>query len=261
MSEYIAILDTETTHPEQHVFDIAVLIGDKKGNVVFQRQWIIKEKIKQKLFYEEKRSLYLKRLRSSKYPAKFCKISVCLSEMERIFQQFEITEVYAYNMSFDSRVIGNIANEYQLKNPLIGREMECLWFWSCQTIFQQKSFPKFCVDNPLTAMTEKGNYKTSAENCYSYITNTPGFVEEHTALEDCKIEYDIYLHCLKQKKYRCKGIAHNVWLLVQSEEQIEKLPPQFRTMQVSLQSQVERAGELINRFKKPLKVEIEIEGV
>lgn len=257
MSEYIAILDTETTHPEQEVFDIAVLIGDKNGNVQFSRQWIIKEKIGQKLFYEEKRSLYLRRLRNPKYPAKFCSIKVCLNEMERIFQHYNITEVYAYNMSFDSRVIKNIANEFELNNPLINREMECLWFWSCQTIFQQKSFPKFCIDNPKTGMTEKGNYKTSAENCFAYITKQPGFVEEHTALEDCKIEYEIYLHCLKQKKFRCRGIAHNVWLLVQTEEQIEKLPPQFRTMQVSLQEQVERASQLVERFHKPLQVSIE----
>ena len=254
--KHIAILDTETTHPQQEVFDIAVLIGDLHGNIVFERQWIIKEKIHQKLFYEEKRLLYLERLRNPQYPAKFCTIKVALSEMERIFQHFAITEVYAYNMAFDSRVVGKIADEYQLSNPLKMREMECLWFWSTQTIFQQKSFPKFCVDNPETHLTPKGNYKTSAETCYAYIKKIPDFVEEHTALEDCRIEYDIFLHCRKQKKFRCKGIASNVWLLPQTEEQIEKLPPQFRSMKVNLHNQIERAEILAKRFGKKIQVEV-----
>ena len=254
--KYIAILDTETTFPQQEVFDIAILIGDLHGNIVFQRQWIVKEKISQKLFYEEKRRMYLDRLKNEKYPAKFCTIAVALSEMEKIFQHFSVAEVYAYNMSFDSRVVRNIANEYELPNPLEYREMECLWFWAAQTIFQQKSFPKFCTDNPELHLTPKGNYKTSAETCYAYINQLPDFVEEHTALEDCKIEYDIFLHCRKQRKKRCRGIAANVWLLPQSDEQIEKLPPQFQTMKVRLDGQVEQAQAVVKRFTSKIKVEV-----
>ena len=85
----------------------------------------------------------------------------------------------------------------------------------------------------------------------------PEFVEEHTALEDCKIEYDIFLKCKKQRKKRAKGIASNVWLLVQDESQISKLPPQFRVMKINLNSEIENALEIAHRFNKNVKIEVE----
>ena len=252
----IAILDTETTFFGQEVFDIGLLIGDKKGNIDFKQGWLVQENIDKKWFYEEKRELYMSRLTNPSYPLTLLKAKHIFQEMEQILDYFEISEIYAYNAIFDTRVIRNLSESLNLENPLSGKEHECLWFWAAQTIFQQKEFAKFCKRYPEIAMTEKGNYKTSAEIAYAYIYQQPQFVEEHTAVEDCMIEYEIFLACQKQKKMRCRGIAGNPWILVQTEEQIQKLPPQFRSMKINLEIQIEQATKFIQRKNLPLKIQI-----
>jgi hypothetical protein len=249
----IAILDTETNRYDQEVFDIGIVIADLHGNIVDKRQWLLDEVFKTKLFYEEKRSLYIRYLKEQDY-TNYVSSREGLKRLDNMLKYYNITEIYAYNMAFDSRVIKNLANELDIENPLEGYDLECLWLWSCQTIFQQKRFPTWCDTHYEYAMTEKGNFKTSAEIAYAYITNQPDFVEEHTALEDCYIEYQIFLHCRKQKKFRIKGMASQVWLLPQTEEQIEKLPTNFRTMKLNLESEIKRAEQ---RYKK-LKFEKEV---
>ena len=241
----VAILDTETNMYDQAVFDIGIVIADLHGNIVDRRQWLLDDIFKTKLFYEEKRELYLSYLDKHDYTS-YVSVGEGLRRLGNILKHYGVTEVYAYNMAFDSRVIAKIAENFGVPNPLEGYDLECLWLWSCQTIFQQKSFPKFCMDNQDYAMTPKGNYRTSAEIAYAYIHNKPNYEEVHTALEDCYIEYEIFLHCRKQKKFRIKGIASQVWLLPQTQEQIDKLPKNFQTMKLNLETEIEKAEQ---RFK------------
>lgn len=260
--KFIAILDTETCLGKgQKLFDIGLLIGDLHGNIVYQRQWILADTfLTEKLFYEFKRELYTSRLiHGSGYPSYFVTVKQAFDDMKKALEQFKIDDVYAYNMAFDGRVIEKRAIEEGLENPLKNYNLECLWFWATQTIFQQKGFKKFAKQYSKLHLTEKGNYKTSAETCYSYIMDIPDFVEEHTALEDCKIEYEIFLKCYRQRKKRAKGIASNVWLLAQEEEQIRKLPPQFRTMKIGLENQIENALEIAKRYNKDIKIQVGIE--
>jgi hypothetical protein len=49
-------------------------------------------------------------------------------------------------------------------------------------------------------------------------------------------------------------MASQVWLLPQTEEQIEKLPTNFRTMKLNLESEIKRAEQ---RYKN-LKFEKEV---
>jgi hypothetical protein len=107
----------------------------------------------------------------------------------------------------------------------------------------------------------KGNWKTSAETAYAYLIGEAQFVEEHTGLEDCKIELEIYKACKKQKKLRAHGICTNPWLLVQPQENIDRLPAQFRSMKINLVANVEQATKLLQNLGKDLDVEIDVEIV
>lgn len=260
--KFVAILDTETCMGKgQKLFDIGLLIGDLHGNIVYQRQWIIAETfLTEKLFYEFKRELYTSRLiHGSGYPSYFVTVEQAFNDMKKALEQFKVQEIYAYNMAFDSRVIKQRAEIENLPNPLQNYNLECLWFWATQTIFQQKNFKKFAKKYSNFHMTEKGNYKTSAETCFAYMKQEPEFIEEHTALEDCKIEYEIFLKCKKQNKKRAKGIASNVWLLAQEEKQIQKLPPQFRTMKINLDNQIEQITEIAKRYNKQINIKVDLE--
>jgi hypothetical protein len=47
------------------------------------------------------------------------------------------------------------------------------------------------------AFSDSGNYSTTAENVYRYISGYNDFVEEHTALADSEIETEILLTALE----------------------------------------------------------------
>lgn len=265
--KYICILDTETTMPNrtnggkipqkgQKVFDIGIIIADVNGNVALEKQWLVKETFFTKLFYEEKRGLYFDRLNNPNYPTTLKSLKEILQEMDNIFKFYRVKEVYAYNMPFDQRVVKKIAHEYNLKNPLEDKKLECLWYWSTQTILQKKSFRDFADKHNLKS--DKGNYKTSAETTYAYLIDQPNFVEEHTALEDCKIELEIYKACKSRHSIRARGMAGNPWVLVQPDEQLEKLPKQFRSIKVNLNADIEKAAKLIKALGKDLDVEVDV---
>ena len=55
-------------------------------------------------------------------------------------------------------------------------------------------FKKWCEE--YEAFSESGNYSTTAENVYRYISGNTEFVEEHTALADSEIETEILLFAL-----------------------------------------------------------------
>ena len=80
-----------------------------------------------------------------------------------------------------------------------------LWLMALQTLTHYKKFSTFC--NDFGMKNKKGNCLTNAETMYAYITNTPDYVEEHTALADSLIEMEIFKACLKTHKKFTKN-AH-----------------------------------------------------
>lgn len=107
---------------------------------------------------------------------------------------YNVKYIMAFNSCFDlektmcSRLVEN-------------REFIDIYLMALQTITHRKAYAKFCRDNGFRA---KGKTSTSvatgAQALYAYITNNPDYKEEHTALEDSKIEIEIFLACLKTHK-------------------------------------------------------------
>ena len=252
----IMILDVETNH-EQKVFDLSFLVGDLHGSITSTHQLIIEEIFPEHLFWEKKRPDYLAVLADSTHPAKMVKVAEAFNELKRTIEENKIDTVYAYNASFDYRAVEKLAYEFNIENPLDTVEIDCLWFWSVQTIFQQKNFIKWADKNAEYAISEKGNYKTTAEIAYAYMHNEPDFEEIHRGIEDCLIEYEIFLKCRQQKKLRAKGICYNAWILAQPEEQIIKLPTQFRQIKLNLEAQIEQTLKVANKLNKPLSASVQ----
>jgi hypothetical protein len=57
-----------------------------------------------------------------------------------------------------------------------------------------EDFQKFCDE--YNAYTESGNYSTTAETLFRYLTGDTEFEEEHTALADSEIELAILCECV-----------------------------------------------------------------
>lgn len=249
--KYIIILDTESTM-KQKVFDVGVVVANTHGKIIYKKAWIIKNNFTTQLFFEDKRTLYLNRLLNDNYPMSYNTPQEVIDDLTDIIVQYNIKEVYAYNASFDKRMIEQLANDFNLTNPMKDLKFICLWYLSAQSFMQKKEFKDYCIKNKFT--TEKNNYKTSAEVAYSFIKKLPQFSEEHTALEDCIVEYEIYLECKNYHIPIDKGLCSNPWIIVQDIEQIKKLPKQFQTMRINIDNRLESIEKRLKQLDIDIKV-------
>lgn len=76
--------------------------------------------------------------------------------------------------------------------------MLCIWCLACENLYTQVSFRKMAINNGW--ITKAGNFKTSAEIGYRFLTGDVDFIEEHTGLEDVLIEIKIMAYALRQNK-------------------------------------------------------------
>lgn len=81
---------------------------------------------------------------------------------------------------------------------LEGREFIDLWLMALETICYKKSYQVFCAESG--RYNKKGSCKTNAESVFAYLIGNPDYCEEHTALEDSKIELEIFNACIKSHK-------------------------------------------------------------
>ena len=59
-----------------------------------------------------------------------------------------------------------------------------------------ENYKNFCETH--NYFTDSGNYSTTAETVFRYLTNDTEFIEDHTALSDSEIEAAILIECLKR---------------------------------------------------------------
>lgn len=217
----IAIVDTETLGVDKPlVYDFAVTIADKKGNVYAQKNWIVKEVFEQK-----------DRMQSAYYACKLPKYDVMIAEgtaivtpwkqvkeeFNAMLEEFDVKVLSAYNLGFDKRAITYTNKSLGEQGKFLNRVVELwdIWGIASQTIMQHKTFHKIALKE--NWYTEKGNVLSNAEVAYRYITNELDFIESHTALHDTEIEKDILVRCLQQNKKMAKGkgIFGSPWKEVQ----------------------------------------------
>ena len=120
-------------------------------------------------------------------------------------------------MAFDKRALNNVIR-YCSKSLIrwffpFGTEFFCIWSMACQVLLNSTSYIKFALQNGLES--EAGNIQTSAEACYKFLTNSVDFTEEHTGLEDVRIEIDIMAKCFSTHKKMDKNINTSCWRLPQ----------------------------------------------
>lgn len=117
-----------------------------------------------------------------------------IQQINNLYDYYNVKYVMAYNSAFDFE-------KTCAKKLIENREFIDIYLMALQTITHIKKYAKFCRENGFKAKGAKSkSVSTSAETMYSYITNNPSYKEEHTALEDSKIEMQIFLACLKCHK-------------------------------------------------------------
>ena len=221
--KYFMVLDVETAnttdskHNDGLVYDIGFTIMDKKGNIYAERSFCIKEifdwlDLMQSAYYAEKRPIYYEKMRNKEME----KVTIweARQRIKKALEYFGITEVYAYNASFDYTTLNNTVRYLSGSGCRwflpYGTQICDIWHIACQVLGVQKLFQSENIRN------DNGNLITSAERMFAYMEQNPDFEESHTGLEDAKIESQILARCLRTHKHIDKKINRACWRIPQA---------------------------------------------
>ena len=197
MRKLYCTLDTETLQGIKNpmlAYNIAGIIHDRLGNVIAVFNYLVAELFEQIRYddYAKKNfPKYVDMINSGEITL-VATVADAVEQVRKLLDFYNVGTVMAYNANFDLRR-GACAEIME------GRELIDTWLTSLETICQKKSYAKFCADNDMINK-KSGVCRTGAEQVFAYLTNNAGYAEEHTAMEDCKIEMQIFLACVKTHK-------------------------------------------------------------
>ena len=219
--KYYMILDTETTSNAQTVYDIGYTIIDRKGSIIEQANYLVKEIIehpflrgilqRDKFSARKYRETYAALYNEKKMVLPFLTIR---QNIRRAIRNYDCV-VVAYNAKFDFQALTNMAQDLG-KDSFFTKKTQIwdLWNIALHTLCDSRNYTRFCDAHEF--VTDKGHRKSSAEVVYRYLTNNLAFEEAHTALADTEIEAAILLACLKRHKklhtnYVGSVTRHPIW--------------------------------------------------
>ncbi len=209
------VFDTETIGVDKKwVYDLGMVIIGKTGRALYKKRWIIDEVIN--LPNIEKMAFYGNKIKKFYNKEEAVKFAFAREEFREIMEHFQVNVITAYNLQFDMSAIKQTLEFTEIGKKFLNAPIDYfdLWNASCNSFFQQKQFK--AMAEKYNWVSEAGNYRTSAEIAYRFITKNPNFVEEHMALEDAVIESKILQEICRQKKgYQKNQIIHMPWRKVQ----------------------------------------------
>lgn len=202
----IAILDVEGGLNAKP-YNIGYLICDVHGNIYAERSFALMDCIWENL--EKSKRLdpenvgrlmtfaNVQEILTNNVKYDWCLTDDFLMQFIRDIENYGITEIWAYNVAFDKSAIEDRLLGFSI-SKLMGFEWYDIMKSAVHNLYLSPKYVKFCTENGF--VTEKGNLKSSAESGYAYISDNENFIEEHTGLADCKVEYKLYLKARAKKK-------------------------------------------------------------
>lgn len=196
--ENFMVFDTETTSIDKpFCYNIGYVIANENETLV--RKSFVVEQIWHNLplfntaYYADKRPLYVSAMKARK--TILDKYSYICREMARDLKQYNVKIAFAYNSSFDERVFNFNCDWFKCLNPFDTVIIKDIRAFAHKYIVND-DYMEFCELNE--EFTESGNYSTTAETMFRYISSEIDFNEEHTALSDSLIELEILRKCIRR---------------------------------------------------------------
>lgn len=196
----ICVFDTETTSldkPFCYNAGYRIVDADTKS-VLVEREFVIEQiwhnlPLFESAYYANKRPFYVQAMRARSITMD--KFGYVCAQMRRDFKQYKVEGAYAYNSSFDEKVFQFNCDWFKCINP-----------FDEVPIFDIRGYAHFALINPLfmnwcekhEKFTDTGNYSTTAETMFQYISGVNDFEEAHTALNDAQIETEILFACIEK---------------------------------------------------------------
>ena len=200
----IIVLDTETLGVcDPSVYDLGYLIYDTESKkVIAERDYITQEiydnKAKMKsAYYANKLPIYESRLASGY--CKKTKWTYALRVLQRDINKYNVETLYAYNSPFDTKAIAKTCELLKAKNPTACGICDIWKGLTDPHITETQDYQEFCRKNGFMTKHKKPKCQAKAETLYRYLTQQVDYEEQHTALEDSKIELAILLKALEMR--------------------------------------------------------------
>lgn len=197
----VLIFDTETTSLDKpFTYNIGYCVLDTEdGTILLKRDFVVEQvwhnlPLFQSAYYADKRPLYVSAMKARK--TIMDKYGYICQQIFRDIKAYEIESAYAYNSPFDERVFDYCCDWFKCLNPFDTLPVYDIRGYAHNFICNTDEYIQFCEEHHL--FTEAGNYSTTAEALFRFMTKDNTFEEEHTALADSEIEADILLECLSR---------------------------------------------------------------
>lgn len=196
----IVIFDTETTNLEKpFCYNIGYkIVNTETDTTLLEKDYVVEQVWHNPMlfttaYYADKRQLYVSRMKAKK--TIMDKFGYICQTMIRDFKAYEIEIAFAYNSPFDIKVFDYNCEWFKCNNPFDNIAIFDIRGYVHKYIAFTKEYQDFCETNEY--FTESGNYSTTAETLFRYIKQDTDFEEEHTALADSRIEWEILKFCME----------------------------------------------------------------
>ena len=196
----ICVFDTETTSLDKpFCYNVGyVILCVESWEILARRSYVVEQvwhnlPLFQSAYYADKRPLYVSAMRAR--TTTMDKFGYICQQMIRDFRNHNVSLAFAYNSSFDERVFDFNCDWYKCNNPFDTVKI-CDIRGFAHHFIVDKQYKDFCES--LQFFSESGNYSTTAESVYRYVSRNTDFIEAHTALNDAEIEAEILRECINR---------------------------------------------------------------
>lgn len=199
------MIDTETTNDLDYpmVYDVGYQIFSIAEGVLCERSFVnadifLDKELMASAFFADKIPQYWEDIKSGKRVLKSWRnIKKILAED---CARYGVEIACAHNARFDNRSLNTTqryitTSKYRYFLPY-GIEWYDTLKMSRQVLKNDEDYGAFCYENDY--LTKNGQRRYTAEVIYRYLTQDCDFEENHTGLEDVKIEREIFEYCLKK---------------------------------------------------------------
>lgn len=218
--KYFMVFDCEGTKDEaffgsgkedknQLPYDLSGVIIDRQGNHVERFAYACKEvlangELMSSAYYGHKVPEYYDRMFTGEI--KPLTASEIFTELAKLIDKYNLTEIYAYNVDYDINALNNLFKRYRRKHGFDRAAAEKVCALAPKDIMAAavyafcgpRKYLKFAKENG--GINPNNNVRYGAEIMYRYLFDLPEFVEEHKGIDDAIIEAEILVKIWKRKK-------------------------------------------------------------